>query len=293
MKKFYLTLAFLSVAIVAVNAQSFFSFRRERSVILTVGTGTSTYFGELANKGDYLNAQPSINVGLQYYLTDRISIRTEMNYFRLSGSDAKADDINRKVRNLSFFSNNFEYNVVGQVNLYTNGDRYYRRPTWNIYGFGGIGLLYFNPKTTYQGQTYALEPLHTEGVSYSRVTPVIPFGLGFRFKVTPQINIAVEGGWRKTFTDYLDDVSTVYKDNSTFTNPIAKALADRRPELVPGQEVWPAGHIRGNPKNKDAYMLVNVKFEWYLPWDFGGGNRGKYHPKRRSVYNKRGGLRRR
>jgi Outer membrane protein beta-barrel domain len=287
MKKTILAIAFVSVTIASVNAQSFFSFRRERSVILTVGTGTSTYLGELANKSAIINAQPNINVGLQYYFTDRISVRTELNYFRLSGNDDKSNDINRLRRNLSFFSNNLEYNVVGQINLFQNGDRYYRRPLWNVYGFGGIGLLYFNPKTTYQGKTYALEPLHTEGVAYSRVGLVIPYGLGIRFKLTPQVNLAIEGGWRKTFTDYLDDVSTVYKDPATFTDPIAKALADRS---APDDT---HNSIRGNPKNKDSYMLLNVKFEWYLPWDVGGSGRSKYHPKRRSIYNSRGGLRRR
>jgi hypothetical protein len=96
------------------------------------------------------------------------------------------------------------------INLFANGNRYYRRPYFNVYGYGGVGLLYFNPKAELNGTWHALQPLQTEGVEYSRITPVIPFGLGVRFKFGPNMNIAIEGGYRKIFTDYLDDVSTVY-----------------------------------------------------------------------------------
>ena len=137
-----------------------------------------------------------------------------------------------------------------------------------------------------------LAPLKTELVAYSRFTPVIPMGLGMRFKVGPFMNLSFEGGYRTTFTDYLDDVSTVHH-TSGFADPIALALSDRRPEI--GLPVAADGSKRGNPATNDAYFLFNAKIEYYLPVNFlQGGNKGAktFKNKRKSYYryNKRGGL---
>lgn len=276
------------------SAQSFFAMRRNRSLLFVGGTGTSTYFGELSNDGDYLQAKLNLNVGLQYYFTNRIGVRADITWFQLTGSDAKADSEGRRVRNLSFSSNNYEISGVGMVSLYPQGRSFYQRPAFNLYGFIGVGLCYFNPTADYKGKTYALAPLQTELVSYSRVTPVIPMGLGVRFKMGPFVNLSFEGGFRQTFTDYLDDVSTVHYDASKFTNPIAAALSDRGVELTPPYGPSTEGSIRGNPKTNDSYMLFNAKIEYYLPTNFLEKDRSakKFKNKRKAFYryNKRGGL---
>jgi len=279
------------------DAQSFYAIRRERSIMAVGGMGTSTYLGELSNNGDYIDAKPTINLGLQYYFTNRIALRSEITWYTLKGDDAKADpESGRSPRNLSFTSSNFEFNVTGIVNFFPQGQRFYQRPGFNIYGFAGIGVTYFNPKTTYQGQKIALQPLQTELVKYSRITPVIPYGIGARFKAGPFFNIAVEGGLRKTFTDYLDDVSTVHHDASKFSNPIAAALSDRRPEI--GLPLAADGYIRGKNNKKDSYLLFTVKVEYYLPDNFfgaGSGQKKLNRNKRKAFYRynkRRGGLRR-
>src|SRR5882762_3977467 len=83
------------------DAQSFFAIRRQRSIMLTAGTGSSTYYGELSNPGTLIKLQPNLNVGLQMYVTPRISARAEINWFQLKGSDADSNDPGRKVRGLS------------------------------------------------------------------------------------------------------------------------------------------------------------------------------------------------
>lgn len=281
------------------NSQSFFSIRRQRSLILTGGTGSATYYGELSNPGTYLKFQPNVNIGLQKYMSSRINVRVELNWFQLKGTDAQASDEGRKVRGLSFHSSNFELSAVGAINLWENGNRYYRRPSFNIYGFAGIGLLYFNPKADYQGKSYALEPFQTEGVSYSRFVPVIPFGLGVRIKTGPNTNVVLEGGYRKTFTDYLDDVSTRYVAPSSdpvaayFQNPNNPAY---NPAATGNINDFNAGSKRGNPSATDSYFLLNAKIEYYLPMNPNGrrGN-GLISTKKRGAmyrYNKRGGFKR-
>ena len=259
------------------NAQSFYAIRRERSLIVSGGTGVATYMGELANPGDYLDAKLNLVGGLKYRVSQRIAVRTELTWFQLRGSDDLADDVSRIKRNLSFSSNNFEVNLTGQISLFQNGKFFYQRPPFNVYGFGGIGMLYFNPTTKYQGTKYALQPLKTEGVSYSRLVLAIPFGAGVRFRISPAIDVVVEGGYRKLFTDYLDDVSTTHPGPAAFSDPIAAALSDRRPEI--GLPLAEAGSKRGNPEREDSYWLLNAKVEYYLPTNFGSRRKGSSRSK--------------
>lgn len=272
-----------------LDAQSFYAIRRERSLILNVGTGTASYLGELTEPGDFLDARPTLSAGLQLYFTRRISVRSEIAWYTLKGSDAAYGSEGRNFnRNLSFKSSNFEFNAVGMIDLKPRGNRYYRRPATNFYGFAGIGLTYFNPKADYNGETYVLQPLQTEGVLYSRVTPVIPIGGGVRFRMGPNLNISIEGGYRKTFTDYLDDVSTVYP--ATYVSPTAQELSIR------GASYATPGYQRGNPDRDDSYWLLSLRAEYYLPVDLGmQNNQRSYKKNRRSSmyrYNKGGGLRR-
>lgn len=279
------------------SGQSFYAVRRPRTWIASLGTGTSSYFGELKNDGDYIDARPNINLGLQYFLNRRISIRGEITWFQIAGDDSKADD-DRMERNLSFRSNNFELNFAGLINLTPHGNRYYQRPALNFYAFAGIGLLYSNPKAEYQGEYVSLQPLQTEGVSYSHFHPVVPFGLGLRIKSGPFVNIAIEGGYRITFTDYLDDVSIQrYPDPSILSSDLSRALSDRRKELDPNYNTSPGVGVRGNPTSNDGYFLLNVKLEYYLPFNLFQGaspQRKTFKSKQRAFYryNKRGGLRR-
>jgi hypothetical protein len=264
-------------------SQSFYSVRRDRSLIFMAGTGTSSYFGELKNDGDYIDAKPNLALGFQYFFFPRLSGSLQATWFQLSGDDAKADDPSRVRRNLSFNSNNFEIALTGNLLLVPQAQRYYQRPTFNPYFFAGFGLAYVNPTARLDGEKHALQPLQTEGVNYSKIQPVIPFGLGAKLKIGPFFNIVVEGGYRKTFTDYIDDVSTVHPDKTGW-DPVRAALSDRRPEL--GLTPYEPGTQRGNPEKDDSYFLLNLKVEYYMttPFRIGDPSRRMYRQKRRPSH---------
>lgn len=283
MKKIYLLTCLMVTVAVVAEAQSFYALRRSRSLILSVGTGTSTYFGELKNDNDYIDAKPNFNVGLQYFIIPQLAIRGEANWFQLSGDDAEANSGGRDQRNLSFISDNYEVSVTAALHLKPMAYRYYQRPPFNVYAFAGLGIGYFNPKAELNGVRYALAPLKTEDVEYSRTQIVVPFGLGVKIKAGPFFNIVAEGGYRKTFTDYIDDVSTVHPDKSSWTDPVRIALSDRGPEVDAAPRT--PGYIRGNPEKKDGYALLNLKIEYYLPTSFGPRNNPAYRKKRR-PYNR-------
>lgn len=280
-----IVLLFILSPLLAMS-QTFYAVRKERSLILVSGLGTASYFGDLKDPGDYLDAKPSISAGLQFYFTPRISVRSELTYFSIKGSDTGSSDPSRVRRNLSFKSGNIEWNAVGIIDLFPLGRRFYQRPTVNFYGLAGVGLMYMNPKAEYNGQKYALQPLKTEDVSYSRVQPIIPYGLGIRFKAGPFFNIGIESSWRLTFTDYLDDVSTVHPDKSGWTDPIRIALSDRRVEGNPELQPYAPGTRRGDSNKNDNYHLLMLKVEYYLPNNFLFRNpyRKLYNTKRKAYY---------
>jgi len=240
----------------------------------------------MVNPGEFGKLKPNIALGAEYYLNSRISARAELTWFQLSGDDAKAND-SRKQRNLSFTANCIEFSALGAFNLSPMGLRFYQRSTLNLHVFAGIGVLYFNPKATYQGHSYALAPLQTEGVKYSRVQPVIPLGLGGRIKLNPFFNILVEAGYRITFTDYLDDVSArKYPNPATLKSDLSRALSDRRGEIgvVPANDT---DGIRGNPDKKDGYFITNITLQYYLPVTlFDNSDRKLYNRKRKAYYRR-------
>jgi hypothetical protein len=288
-------LVFFALGTEWASAQSFYAMRRQRNMIGSFGTGTASYFGELRNDGEYLDTKPSINLGIQVFVTHRLSLRGEITWFQIAGADSKADD-DRVERNLSFQSNNYEINVEGLINLTPQGKRYYQRPPINLYAFAGIGFVYSNPTAEYNGETVSLPELKTEGVSYSQFQPVVPLGLGLRIKSGPYFNIAIEGGYRITFTDYLDDISVQrYPDPATLSSDLSRALSDRRLERDPTYPISPGLGVRGNPATNDGYFLLNVKLEYYLPFDLFAGSSPQsrlFRSKKKAFYryNKRGGL---
>jgi len=295
MKKLCFLALFVALVPYWVDAQSFYALRRERKLIAIGAVSTSTYYGDLKDNKDLLDIKPSITLGGMYYFNNRIAARGEFSWISLSGADEDSDDDGKVKRNLSFKSSNYEVAFTGVVNAFPHGTRFYQRPQFNVYGFVGIGGLFFNPKAELEGTTYKLKPLKTEGVDYSTFSLVIPYGIGGRFQVNPYVNVSIEMGWRKVFSDYVDDVSTVYLDNASFTDPIAQKLADRRWELDPPLPPLAAGKKRGDPSHDDSYMLLSVKVEYYLPYEFLGlqqknmynSKRKMYNSKRKSIYQKR------
>jgi hypothetical protein len=269
------------------DAQSFYATRRNRNLLVGLGSGTANYFGEMVNPGEFGTLKPNIAASAEYYFTSRLSTRAELTWFQLSGKDSKAND-DRTERNLSFRSGCIELSVMGAMSLSPIGIRFYQRSQLNFHVFAGLGLLYFNPKAEYQGKWYALQPLQTENTKYHRIQPVIPFGLGARIKVDPFFNILIEGGYRWTFTDYLDDVSKRrYVDGSLLKSDLARALSDRRVEIGTQPASPTTVGVRGNPQKNDGYFIANITLQYYLPVEiFQSSQRKLYNTKRKAYYRR-------
>jgi hypothetical protein len=169
-----------------------------------------------------------LNAGLRYFVQKNMCIKASLYYGMVSGDDKLTKEPFRNGRNLSFkspiyeFSALYEYHVVAekQGRLYkVRGTKGGLAFLVGVYPFLGIGAIYYNPKGFYNGKWHSLRDLSTEGQGikegtkpYSSISYCIPMGLGFRYSLNQQMGLGLELGFRKTFTDYIDDVSTVYYD---------------------------------------------------------------------------------
>ena len=244
--------------------------------------GAMNYQGDLQDaRYTFSQSHFSGGLGLSYALSDHFSVRGSLLVGKVSADD-KYDK--NKSRNLNFSSSITEGQLALQYFITPIGDH-----VLTPYLFGGVAMFHFNPYTFDSNgvQTY-LRPLSTEGQGfvsgkkvYNLTQVSLPFGGGVKFSLSENINIGLELGLRKLFTDYLDDVSTTYVDESTLLanrGSKAVALAYRGDELKSGPPYPAGGNIRGGAKNKDWYYFTGVTISFQLGNSRGGaGGRNKQY----------------
>lgn len=242
--------------------------------------GASNYVGDLVPGVVQLNETHAAvgaygQIGLHPYL----SFRASLMYGKISGSDANNKDIQLQARNLSFQSSILEgsFQLIGHL---LGGKR-----AFDPFVFVGIAGFRFNPEANYEGEWIELQPLGTEGQGtvfggerkYNRVQLSIPMGGGFQIHTKNSLVWGIEMGYRKTFTDYLDDVSTVYPNRSQLlaaNGELAVALSDRSGELTGNDGFMEEGTERGGADYKDGYFFLGITVGLQLGDGRIGGGKG-------------------
>lgn len=229
--------------------------------------GMSTYAGDLTER-PFEPLESDISVGLFYRkpFTKRFSLRGNLFWGQLSGDDARNSvESGLWQRNLRFETDIFEASAQVEYRPFVLESEFYQ---FSPYGFVGLGAFYFNPKTEVNGVKYNLQAYRTEGVEYSLFQYCLPFGGGIKVALNNRASVGLECGWRKTFTDHLDDVSTNYPTNiaelaelnsTAFLLSYRGAVVDPDAPLVPS-----AGGGRGNPEKKDWYMFFGLTVGVYF-----------------------------
>lgn len=226
----------------------------------TAFIGTSSYVGDIAGRTDALSkTRLSFALGGQYRYNSHFSFRGDLGYVRIAGDDALGPN---PQRNLSFKTDIYELNLGATYDLFSFNKMYRRRKLISPYGLVGFGIFYYNPKADLEGTTYSLRQYQTEGSKYNSVSFNVQFGGGIRIKLTPQLDLGFELVYKKTFTDYLDDVSTIYpEDIATWSDPTRQQLSLRHDGATYDEA---AGKKRGNPSSKDGYLLAGFRLEYTI-----------------------------
>jgi len=229
--------------------------------------GTGYYIGDL-NNTHFNNIRAAGGITFRKNFDRRFSFKSSVLYTNVYADDANSSDDINKNRNLHFKSDVIE--LSGQVEFnflpYETGNALY---PFTPFVFTGVSLFNFNPRAeASDGQWYALQELGTEGQGttafpnrkkYALTQLSIPFGGGFKIGVSDDVNIIIEYGLRKTFTDYIDDVSTTYAGLPSEFDNVTIELSDR--SLDGPQQ---AGIARGDETNKDWYSFAGVTLSFRL-----------------------------
>lgn len=272
------------------DAQRAARWRRMRYEVI-YGLGGANFLGELGGANqvgtnfvrdfEITQTRPLASIAMRYKIMQDLAVKVGLYFAYLHGDDKTTTEQYRRNRNLRFRSPIIEFGPQFEYSIFREriGHQYNLRRIRGIKGFAintyffvGLTGFWFNPQGQLDGKWYNLQPLGTEGQGliptrkkYSRIQIAIPYGIGFKYGLSRKWAIGIEYGTRKTFTDYIDDVSTTYFDNNLIREnygDIAAQLADPSEGEYPS---WTApGQQRGDAKDKDSYMYMIINLTYKL-----------------------------
>jgi hypothetical protein len=167
---------------------------------LGFGVGVFTYTGDLARTYRLANSRPAATAFYRANISKVISFKTALTGGKLAASEKPIDAFAAQ-RNASFNifllegSATFEYHFLDW-----RDDK--RRLRFTPFLFAGMGM-------------FGISGVQTKPTEYSNVQISIPFGGGMKYVLNPKWYLAFEIGIRKTFFDYLDNISD---ENPAFKN---------------------------------------------------------------------------
>ncbi|MCB2409458.1 DUF6089 family protein [Hymenobacter lucidus] len=277
----------LVVSLVATEASAQQFSKRKQYNSVGVSINAMNYFGDIVPKATipslrFAATRPNIGVNFTHRFAPRISARASFAYGRITGDDEKAADKTdpdakyRYHRNMNFRNDILELSAVGIFDLIANRNNYIKRPDFVPYVFAGVAVFHHNPKglvkggsvpqSLSEGDYVNLQPLKTEGTDYSLTSISIPFGGGVRYKVNKSFDIGLEIGWRKTFTDYLDDVSNTYIEDAKLGSDAAKYFGRgiTRNDDASFVNFNNPGEMRGKGNENDWYIVTGLNVNYIL-----------------------------
>ncbi len=156
--------------------------------------GGTNYSGDIGNEMYIMPNRVGGSIVYKRNVNSRISIRTTASYFPIADADANSSNIVRQHRDYSFSNkivevamglefSYFDYDITSSYNNYT---------PYIVVEFAG---MYYDAVSS---------RINAENNYTSKMSYAIPFGLGFKSKITEQIAYAVESRAHYTFVDDLD-----------------------------------------------------------------------------------------
>lgn len=183
------------------------------------GLGGFTYTGDLVRNFNILFSKPAATVFYRRNISKVVSFKAGLTFGKIGASDKRHPiDAFAIQRNYAFtltlmeFAGTYEYHFLDWRDSK-------RRIRFTPYLFGGGGLFVFSGNKA-------------KPIEYSNMQISIPFGGGIKYVLNPKWYLAAEFGARKTFFDYLDNVSGTDPSNKTYQ--------------------------QGNSYDNDAYFFVGI-----------------------------------
>jgi len=253
------------VAIQSATAQKYFTGRNE----LGWTFGASNYSGDLSHGANMDQYHISGGVYFKRNWSSYFTNRLQVSYLKISGTDV--GNRSYSARNLSFQTSIYEFSDMVEFNFQKFGMNY-NDNQWTPYFFSGLALFMFDPARL-ENTDIHLRNLKTEGQKrgYSLLQPSVPIGFGIKTTAKPKKNhgiwvLGIEGYWRKTFTDYLDDVNGNYPSYKATVDKQGQGAADySHAQVLNGGAPYSPGTMRGDKHLKDWYYFVGFTLAFRFP----------------------------
>lgn len=243
--------------------------------------GMANYFGDLNTDLRLNRVNLAGGVGFRYNFNERVAVKLSGSMGTVEAYDSDSDNIYERARNLHFKSQVADVGLQLGFNFlpYVHGST---DENWTPYLFLGLGVSYFNPKAELNDEWHELRPLGTEGQfkgeEYYTVTGGWVYGAGFKIDLSYEWSLNIDISARQLFSDYLDDVSSVYPDADNVEDlrgDFATNFIDRSSELYAqdpdfftrnGLEhpIGEEGRQRGNAGDNDTYVYFGVGIYYYF-----------------------------
>lgn len=313
-----IAIAFLSVNFAFGQLSDLFKRGKDSYSTVGLGGGSSHYFGDLSAYktfyyGLYSNVRWNGTLNYTVQLNPVFSARAAFTYARIFGNDATyggalADSRtqNARLRNLHFRNDLMEFTTMGLYTFIPLRERKSKNIPlqWSPYFGIGIGITSNDPKARGsiqdnngnirfdQNGDVFIQPWQSlrselnEGQTkvYSSIVPVFPISLGVKTKLNPNWILSVEGSFRLTFSDYLDDVGggqyqmtkelSYRADEDYYALTGQPRVDDFRKALGPGHPAnafpWPyaqqvvSGQRSADGKMKDGYILTQITLNYII-----------------------------
>ncbi len=249
------------------------AFGQVNEIGITVGG--SYYIGDI-NPKRHFPKHTGLTGGIlfRHNLNERMALRFQGIYGTLEAYDSDSRDTTQWTRDLHFRSRLIEGSMIFEINFLKYRSRGKDSKRWTPFVFGGLAYFRASPQAYYNDTWYDLQPLGTEGqgttarpgMDFYKVDQLsIPFGAGFKFNAG-RVDFQLEWGMRRTYTDYIDDVSGTYVDNDLlgFENgPLSAILADRSGlNNIPGYTN--ADRQRGDIHTRDWYIYSGLSITYVI-----------------------------
>lgn len=186
--KFYKTIGCFLFLCCVVSCPRVFGQRSE----IGFGLGTLNYTGDLLRSYDFGYSRPAATVFYRSNISPVVSFRAGLVGGMLAASEKPIDKFGA-VRDESFNIFLMEASTVMEYH-FLNWRETKRFVRFTPYVFAGLAL-------------YGFTGNEAKTAEYSNIQGAVPFGLGAKYVHNPKWYFSLEFGVRKTFSDYLDNVS--------------------------------------------------------------------------------------
>ncbi len=199
--------------------------------------GIATYKGEMSqyfpnfHHIDNIGNRVAIGAFYRGNFTKSISLRGNFMYARVDDNDQLSSTDISALRGHFFQTDILEISAQVEYNFLDFRQNPKFPETWTPYLFLGIGGMKMSPR-------FNLLP------TYNLYSIVIPIGVGMKFALSETLNLGIEFGARKTFTDLIDDIGVDVDQAGIVRNPI---------------------YYTGNTADKDMYFFSGFTLSYVIP----------------------------